>query len=387
MEIEVLQKYGQSVWLDYIRRDLLASGEFALLVKEGVHGVTTNPSIFEKAIAESTEYDAALERCVRSKDAPASSLYEQLTVEDIQQAADILRWVYEATGRRDGYISMEVSPHLAHDTTATLGEARRLWAKIRRENVMIKIPATREGVPAIEQLTGEGINVNITLLFSRAACRQVHEAYMSGLEALAKRGGKVSHMASVASMFVSRVDAIVDPRLERLRANASGSAVTALVGKVGIANAKLAYQDWKETCRSARWQALANQGAGVQRLLWASTSTKDQRFSDVLYVEALIGPDTVDTITPKTLEAFRNHGKAANRLEEGLEEAREVMAALARAGISIDEVTDLLLNEGVKAFSSAFDKVTASIEKKREGVLARLGATKEGGPGHAEAIH
>jgi transaldolase/glucose-6-phosphate isomerase len=371
MNIKDLARYGQAIWLDYIRRDLLTSGEFAGLVKEGIVGVTTNPSIFEKAIAESTVYDAAIERCVRGKDEPASSIYERLTVEDIQQAADILRPVYDATDRRDGYISMEVSPRLAHDTTATLGEARRLWTKVHRENLMIKVPATPEGIPAIERLTGEGINVNVTLLFSRAVCRQVGEAYMSGLESQAKRGGKLARMASVASMFVSRIDTIVGRTLEARPSTSAGHGDTMLAGKVGIANAKLAYQDWKETIRSARWQALADQSARPQRLLWASTGTKDPRFRDVLYVESLIGPDTVDTVPPATLKALRDHGEANSRLEQGLDEAFEVMAALARAGISLDAITQKLLDEGVEAFSSAFDKLMVSIEVKRRAVLAK----------------
>jgi transaldolase/glucose-6-phosphate isomerase len=371
MDIKELEKFGQAIWLDYIRRDLLASGEFARLVKAGICGVTTNPSIFEKAIAESTEYDAAIERCVRRKDEPASSIYERLSVEDIQQAADILRSVYDATDRRDGYISMEVSPHMAHDTAATLGEGRRLWAMVRRENLMIKVPATPEGIPAIEKLTAEGINVNVTLLFSLAACRRVFEAYMSGLEARAKQGGQLDRMASVASMFVSRIDTMVDPKLEARRTSA-GHAETTLVGKVAIANAKLAYQDWKETCKSARWRMLANKGARPQRLLWASTGTKDPRFRDVLYVESLIGPDTVDTVPPATLAALRDHGKAENRLEQGIDEAGEVIAALSRTGILLDAVTQQLLDDGVEAFSSAFDKLMASIESKRQEVLARV---------------
>jgi transaldolase / glucose-6-phosphate isomerase len=370
MDIKELEKYGQAIWLDYIRRDLLASGEFARLVKAGIRGVTTNPSIFEKAIAESKEYGAAIERCVRRKDEPAASIYEHLSIEDIQQAADILRPVYHATDRRDGYISMEVSPHMAHDTTATLDEARRLRAKVRRENLMIKVPGTPEGIPAIEKLTAEGINVNVTLLFSRGVCRRVFEAYMSGLESHARQGGKLDRIASVASMFVSRIDTMVDSKLAASRTS-TGDAGTPLVGKVAIANAKLAYQDWKETVGSARWQTLANQGARPQRLLWASTGTKDPRFSDVLYVESLIGPDTVDTVPPATLAALRDHGVAENRLEQGVDDAGEVIAALKRTGISLEAVTQQLLDDGVKAFSSAFDKLIASIESKRQEVLAQ----------------
>jgi transaldolase/glucose-6-phosphate isomerase len=289
MNLEELHGFGQSIWLDYIRRDLLTGGELARLVRdEGIRGVTTNPSIFDKAIGGSTEYDAAIARHARDEDEPAA-LYERLSMVDIQEAADVLRPVYDATGRRDGFVSMEVSPRLAHDTAGTLDEARRLWKQVARENLMIKVPATPEGMPAIARLIGEDINVNITLLFSRAACRQVALAYMTGLEAVAAREGRLDRIASVASMFVSRIDAKVDPLLEERE----GEARRALLGKVAIANAKLAYQDWKETCASPRWQALAAKGARVQRLLWASTSTKDERLRDTLYVEELIGPDTV----------------------------------------------------------------------------------------------
>jgi len=366
---ELHREYGQSVWLDYIRRHLLRSGEFARLVKEdGIRGVTSNPSIFEKAIAGSTDYGPALEYYEKRMDATASAIYEHLAVEDIQQAADILRPVYDESDRRDGYASMEVSPYLAHDTQATVGEATRLWKKVDRENLMIKVPATSQGIPAIRQLISQGINVNITLLFSRAVCRQVAVAYMDGLETLAAHGGDLTRIASVASMFVSRLDVLVDPMLEA-RTGADQAPLRSLVGKVAIANAKLAYQDWKELCRGSRWQALAARGARVQRLLWASTSTKDPRLSDVLYVESLIGPDTVDTIPPATLDALRDHGKAESRLEKNLGGASQVLATLAQSGISIDELTARLLDDGVREFSAAFDTLLGSIEKKRDGVL------------------
>jgi transaldolase/glucose-6-phosphate isomerase len=374
MDVKELHlEHGQSVWLDYIRRHLLQSGEFARLVQEdGIRGVTSNPSIFEKAIAGSTDYGPAIERYEKGKDASASAIYEHLAVEDIQQAADILRPVYDESDRRDGYVSMEVSPYLAHDTRATIDEATRLWSKVRRDNLMIKVPATPEGLPAIRQLIGQAINVNITLLFSRAVCRQVAEAYMDGLETLAAHGGDLTHVASVASMFVSRLDVLVGPLLEA-RTQATPAAEQAelrgLVGKVAIANAKLAYQDWKDLCRGPRWQALADRGARVQRLLWASTSTKDPRLSDVLYVESLIGPDTVDTMPPATLAAFRDHGKAENYLEQNVDDAKGVLATLARAGIPLDELTTRLLDDGVREFSAAFDTLLGSIEKKRAGVL------------------
>jgi transaldolase / glucose-6-phosphate isomerase len=369
MDLKKLHReYGQSVWLDYIRRDILESGEFARLVKEdGIRGVTSNPSIFEKAITESTDYGSALEGLVKERGATAPAIYEQLAVQDLQQAADILRPVYDESDRRDGYVSMEVSPYLAHDTRATIDEATRLRSKVGRDNLMIKVPGTPEGVPAIRELTSQGINVNVTLLFSRAACCQVNEAYMDGLETLAARGGDLPRVASVASMFVSRLDALVDPILEERALAASAperAQLRSLVGKVAIANAKLAYQDWKEVCRGARWLALAARGARAQRLLWASTGTKDPRFSDVLYAESLIGPDTVDTIPPATLDALRNHGKAQSRLEENIDDARQVLATLARSGISIDELTARLLDDGVTKFSTAFATLLGSIEKR-----------------------
>jgi transaldolase/glucose-6-phosphate isomerase len=373
VKVSAIQECGQSVWLDYIRRHLLQDGEFARLVqREGIRGVTSNPSIFEKAIAGSTDYASAIERYEKSNDETPLAIYERLAVEDIQQAADILLPVYVAFARRDGFVSMEVSPYLAHDTERTIDEATRLWATIGRENLMIKVPATPKGIPAIRQLISQGINVNVTLLFSRAVCRQVADAYMDGLEALLARGGDLSRVASVASIFVSRLDVLVDPLLES-RALTAPSAEQAdlrgLVGKVAIANAKLAYQDWKATCDGPRWTALAACGAHPQRLLWASTSAKDPRFRDVLYVESLIGPDTVDTIPPATLDAFRDHGKADSRLEDNIDDARQVMATLARADISIDELTTQLLYDGVKAFSAAFDTLMASVETKRAGVL------------------
>jgi transaldolase len=388
MDLEDLQKYGQSVWLDYIRRDLLASGEFARLVREeGLRGVTTNPTIFERAIAGSTVYDGAIERDVRTTGAPVPAIYEHLIVDDIQHAADVLRPVYEATDRRDGYVSMEVAPHLARDSRATLEQARRLWVTVHRENLMIKIPATAEGIPVIERLVADGINVNVTLLFGRGMYLRVLDAYMSGLESRAKRGANLSDVASVASMFISRIDTLVDRLLAAQPVPATGAAQApwkGLAGRVAVANARLAYQDFKDICGGARWRHLAESGARAQRLLWASTSTKDPRLSDVLYVESLIGPDTVDTLPLKTLEAFRDHGKAENRLEEGIADATSVMATLARTGISIDEITEQLLDEGVSEFSSAFDALMASIGTKRDGVLVRLAKAKKSGQNSTE---
>ncbi|HEY5091235.1 MAG TPA: bifunctional transaldolase/phosoglucose isomerase, partial [Polyangia bacterium] len=373
MGVNEIQECGQSVWLDYIRRHLLQSGALARLVEEdGIRGVTSNPSIFEKAIAGSTDYGPALERYEKRHDETASAIYEKLAIEDIQQAADILLPVHVEFAGRDGFVSMEVSPYLAHDTQATIDEAVRLSSAVRRDNLMIKVPATPEGIPAIRQLIGRGINVNVTLLFSRAVCRQVFEAYMDGLEAFRTGGGDLSRVASVASMFVSRLDVLVDPILEaraRTAPAAEQATLRDLVGKVAIANAKLAYQDWKEVCGGPRWTSLAASGAHPQRLLWASTSSKDPRFRDVMYVESLIGPDTVDTIPPATLDAFRDHGKAENQLEQDIDDARQVLATLAGTGISIDDLTARLLDEGVSGFSAAFDALLGSIEKKRAGVL------------------
>jgi transaldolase/glucose-6-phosphate isomerase len=373
MDLKQLHRdLDQSLWLDYIRRDLLQTGELQRLVdQDGIRGVTSNPSIFEKAIDESQDYAAALDRLVKNQDATPASIYEQLATEDLQRAADVLRPLYDSSERRDGYVSMEVSPHLARETRATVDEASRLWKVMGRDNVMIKVPGTAEGLPAIKQLLARGINVNVTLLFSRTACREVFEAYMSGIEALVLRGGDPARVASVASMFVSRLDTLVDPILEARAKKAPASdqgKLRELMGTVAIANAKLAYQDWKELCASARWQALAQRGARPQRLLWASTGTKDPRLPDVLYAESLMGRATVDTIPPATLAALRDHGTPKNRLEENIDGARRTLEALARANISIDELTTQLLKEGIEKFCTAYDKLLASINKK---LLAR----------------
>ncbi len=369
MDVKELLQHGQSVWLDYFRRDLISSGELARMVRDdGIRGITTNPAIFEQAIAGTTQYDAALDRQLRRNDESPRALYNRLVIDDIQQAADVLRPVYDATDGHDGFVSVEVSPYLAHDTQGSIADARRLWQEIDRDNLMVKIPGTREGVPAIEQLISEGININVTLLFSREACRQVRDAHMSGLETRVAHGAPIDRLAGVASMFVSRVDVLLEkllrPRIENATDDARASLV-ALLGKVGIANAKLSYQDWKQAHASTRWQALAAHGARPQRMLWASTSTKDPKLSDVLYVESLIGPDTIDTVPPKTLDAFRDHGEATDQLEQGLDEARDVMSSLERAGISIERLADQLVEEGVEKFASAFDKLFAALDRKR----------------------
>ncbi len=370
---ELNEKYGQSVWLDYIRRHLLESGEFSrLMAEDGITGVTSNPSILEKAIAGSTDYDEDLKGFEKRGDHDAAEIYEHLAVADIRRAADLLRPVYAAADGRDGFVSLEVSPYLASDTAGTVAEARRLWKAVDRVNLMIKVPATPEGLPAIRTLIAEGINVNVTLLFSRDVYRRVVEMYMAGLEERVKAGGSLGKIASVASFFVSRIDTAVEKIIEDRMARATASekaALEGLVGKAAIANAKMAYQDWKEICAGERWRALQMLGARPQRLLWASTSAKNPRFRDVVYVESLIGPDTVDTIPPATLDAFRSHGEGENRLESGLDEARGTLRTLEKMGISMEQVTQRLLVEGLRAFSASFDALMASIEKKRDAVL------------------
>jgi transaldolase/glucose-6-phosphate isomerase len=369
MGLQDLNTLGQSVWLDYIRRHLLQSGELGSLRDEGLRGVTSNPSIFEKAIAGSTDYADEIERLASLR---ANDIYEQLAVEDIQEAADTLRSVYDEAAGADGFVSLEVSPLLAHDTARTIDEARRLWKRVGRKNLLVKVPATKEGIPAIRQLLSEGINVNVTLLFSRDMYAEVARAYVEGLEGLRARGGDVRAAASVASFFVSRIDVVIDALIEKMLEGADAARARKLrflVGKVAIANAQLAYQDFKSRLREPRWQSLAKEGARPQRLLWASTSTKDPHFSDVLYVESLIGQGTVDTMPPATLDAFRHHGRARPTIEENLGEARQVLATLADVGISLDRVTDQLLVEGVKEFQVAFEKLMGAVEKKRSGAL------------------
>ncbi len=364
--LKALGQYGQSVWLDYIRRNLITSGELQHLIEEdGLGGVTSNPAIFEKAITGSTDYARDLE-VLGQKDLSAMARYEALAIQDIQDAADLLRPVYDQTHRRDGYVSLEVSPYLAHDTQSTIEEARRLWRNVGRDNVMIKVPATPEGLPAIELLIGEGININVTLLFPQETYEHVTLAYIAGLERMAGQGGDVSKIGSVASFFVSRIDSAVDAMLEvRLKASTNPSEVAllrSLLGKVAIANAKLAYQRYKEIFRGNRWQALARKGAHTQRVLWASTSTKNPQYRDVLYVEELIGPDTVNTMPPATLDAFRDHGRLRASLEEDLDAAHETLETLARVGISLQTVTDQVLRDAVRLFAEPFDKLLSAVE-------------------------
>jgi transaldolase len=359
--VKALQTYDQSVWLDYIGRHLITSGELQRLIDEdGLRGMTSNPAIFEKAISGSTDYAAAL-TALGGLNLDAVGLYERLAVHDIQDAADILRPVYEETRRGDGYVSLEVSPNLAHDTQGTIQEARRLWQTVGRPNIMIKVPATPAGLPAFEQLISEAINVNVTLLFSQAVYERVAQAYIAGLQRLAAQGGDVSQVASVASFFISRIDTAVDAQVQaRLKTATTAQERTLLrsiLGKVAIANGKLTYQRYKAIFRGTSWEALAAKGARKQRVLWASTSTKNPHYRDVMYVEELIGPDTVNTMPPATLEAFRDHGRPRASLEEDVEVARDTMEVLEQVGISMTEVTEKLLEEGVRLFAEPFDKL------------------------------
>ena len=366
--LKELLKFGQSVWLDYIRRDLLTSGELKRLIDEdGLRGMTSNPTIFEKAIAGGSLYDDLLSSLRSRTDLDAKGRYEILAIRDIQDAADVLRPVYDSSKRRDGYVSLEVSPHLARDTKGTLDEARRLWKAVGRENVMIKIPGTTEGIPAFQQAISEGINVNVTLLFAQDVYVKVAEAYIAGLEKYAAGGGDVSRMASVASFFISRidsaVDAIIDTRLKASKDAREQEQLKSVQGKVAIANGKQTYEKYQAMFSTSRWKALAAKGAQTQRVLWASTSTKNPAYRDVLYVEELIGPDTVDTIPPATLDAFRDHGKPRQSLTEDLPAAYKTMETAAKLGISMKDVTDKLTDDGVRLFSEAFDKLLAAVEK------------------------
>jgi transaldolase len=369
--LKELLSYGQSMWLDYIRRDLLTEGKLKQMIEnDGLRGMTSNPSIFEKAIADSSLYDDMLKSLAGRADLDTTARYEQIAIRDIQDAADILRPVYDSSNFRDGYVSLEVSPLLARETQKTLEEARRLWKAVNRENVMIKVPGTAEGIPAIQKLIGEGININVTLLFAQQVYEKVAEAYVAGLEELAKRGGNLKKMAGVASFFISRIDTLVDSVLDEKLAKANDPQQQALLkslkGKIAIANGKLTYQAYQRIFSGPRWQALAAQGAQTQRVLWASTSTKNPAYRDVMYVEELIGPDTVDTMPPATVDAFRDHGKLRNSLTEDVPAAQKVMDDLAKAGISIKEVTDKLTADGVKLFADSFHKLLAAVEKNTQ---------------------
>src|SRR3954452_9119542 len=373
--VKELEKHGQAVWLDFLARGFVAKGDLKRLIDtDGVKGVTSNPSIFEKAIGSSDEYDASIGKALKRGDRTVADLFEAVAVEDIQNAADVLRPVYDRLKGGDGYVSLEVSPYLAMDTAGTVTEARRLWKDVNRKNLMIKVPATPEGVPAIEYLTGQGISVNITLLFSQKVYIEVAEAYLAGLEKYIAGGGDPSHVASVASFFVSRIDSAVDKQLDEKIAKANDPAakarLEALKGKVAIANAKMAYQEFKKLFSGKRWQTLQAKGAKPQRLLWASTGTKNKAYRDVLYVEELIGKDTINTVPPATLDAFRDHGKLRDSLEENVDDARTVLAGLEQAGISLDAITADLVKDGVKQFADAADKLYGAVAHKRAAVIA-----------------
>lgn len=366
--IQELGRLGQSVWYDNMYRSLITSGELERLVEMGVTGLTSNPTIFQKAISSGSEYDDSLVKHA-SRGLNPEQLFEALATEDIRAAADILRPVYECSGGSDGFASLEVSPRLAHDTDGTIEAALRLFGTLDRPNVMIKVPATPEGIPAIRELIGDGVNVNVTLIFSLDMYSRVREAYVRGLEDLERAGGDLSAVSSVASFFVSRVDTSVDGLIE-----GKDGTLESLMGRAAVANAKIAYQDFKKTFGTDRFGALARKGARVQKPLWASTSTKNPLYSDVMYVETLIGADTVNTMPDATLEAFLDHGRASDSIERDVEESRDVICQLEKAGISMDAVTTNLMHEGVKAFADSFELLLGDIEAKRERLMASAAA-------------
>jgi transaldolase len=361
-----LEAFGQSIWIDYIRRGTITSGELQKLIEEdGVSGVTSNPSIFEKAIAESHDYDESI-RILTRIGKTSNEIYQLLTVEDIQGVADLLRPTYDRTNGLDGFVSIEVNPKFAHDTASTVTEARRLWSLVSRPNTMIKVPATREGLPAIRQLIGEGINVNITLLFGLTRYREVAEAYIAGLETLIAKGRPLKQVASVASFFLSRIDVLIDPLLEqKMKADGPQAGIaTRLHGQIAIASAKAAYQMYKEIFESKRFEKLANKGGRTQRLLWASTSTKNPDYHDTKYVDALIGPDTINTLPMETLNAYRDHGRPERTLDQRVSEAYQLLDDLSSVGIDLDAITQQLEDEGVEKFIVAFDQLMASLKEK-----------------------
>ena len=362
-----LLAYGQSPWLDFIRRNILLNGDLKKMINEdGLRGMTSNPAIFEKVIVAGDDYNDVV-KAPEAKSSTAMALYEKIAIRDVQDACDILKAVHAETKGRDGYVSLEVSPMLAYDTQGTLEEARRLWKAVNRPNVMIKIPATKEGIPAIRQALEDGININITLLFAQSAYEQVAEAFLAALEARVAKGQDISHIVSVASFFVSWIDILVDSKIDALENTETDSAKKALLesvrGKVAIANARRTYAKYQELFGGPRWKALAAKGGQTQRLLWASTSTKNPKYRDVLYVEELIGADTVDTIPPATFEAFRNHGKLRPSLTENVAGANKTMSDLEAAGISMKEVTDKLIADAVKLFQDPFKSLLDTIAK------------------------
>ena len=368
-----LHPLGQSVWLDYIRREILENGELeSMIARYDLRGVTSNPSIFEQAIGDSDDYDDALE-LMAAEGADGNEAYEALAIDDIQRACDLFRARYDEAQGHDGLVSLEVSPELAHDTQRTLAEARRLWKAVDRPNVMIKVPGTDEGIPAIEQLLSEGVNVNITLLFSRAGYEKVMEAFLKGMERRAGAGQPLERVASVASFFVSRVDTAVDAALEKIAEQGGENAAKAkaLLGRAAVANAKLAYARFQEIFGGGRWERLAAKGARVQRPLWASTSTKNPSYRDVIYVEELIGPDTVNTMPLATVEAFADHGVAKRTVDMDVDRARADLAALHELGIDLDDVTERLQLDGVDKFAKSFAGMLKVVDEKLSRVAQR----------------
>ncbi|MCU0285192.1 MAG: transaldolase [Acidobacteria bacterium] len=363
--LKQLEAMGQSIWMDYIRRDLISSGELRRFIEEdGLRGMTSNPTIFEKAMTESPDYENDIRNMVREEKKP-QTIYENLTRTDIQNAADEFRVVYDRTDGQDGYVSLEVNPHLAHDTDGTIAEAQRLWKGVDRPNIFIKVPATRDGLQAIQQLISEGININVTLLFGLPRYRQVAEAYINGIEIRLAQGKPVKNIASVASFFVSRIDTLVDSMLEKIIAQGGNKTELAgkTMGQVAIASAKTAYQIYKEIFNSERFVKLAGQGARPQRVLWASTGTKNPNYNDIKYMEALIGPDTVNTAPVDTLMAYRDHGKPEIRIEQDVDYAAQILKQLPELGIDIDSVTQQLEDEGVEKFNQPFDKLMKKLEE------------------------
>ena len=365
---------GQSVWLDFIHRKILENGELRRLIeRDGVTGVTSNPSIFEQSIGHGTDYDDRLQRLLGEGVEAAPELYERLAIADVQAAADQLRPIYDRLSGRDGYVSLEVSPHLAMDTEATVAEAQRLWRAVDRPNLMIKVPGTAPGAAAVRQLIGQGININVTLLFDIDAYLVVSEAHVEGLEALQAGGGDLSKVHSVASFFISRIDTEIDKLIDaRLAAGAGADAplLAKLRGKVAIANAKITYRRYREDLDCPRWEKLAAAGASPQRLLWASTGAKDPAYPDVYYVEALIGPDTVNTMPAKTMDAFRDHGRVGTTLREYPYEAYEVEVLTETLGVNLKEITDRLLIDGLRRFAQSYDDLLAALSVKRDKLRA-----------------
>jgi transaldolase/glucose-6-phosphate isomerase len=367
-----LAQFGQSPWLDFIQRSFLTDGKLQKLIDaDGLKGMTSNPSIFEKAMGHGTDYNEGFRKSAKAGDLAALDLYESLAVEDIQAAADLLLPVYDKTKKIDGYVSLEVSPYLAMRTDETITEARRLWTRVKRDNVMIKVPGTTTGIPAIRTLIGDSLNINVTLLFSLEVYKNVAEAYVAGLEDLKAKGGDLSRVASVASFFISRIDVMIDKKIdERIKAGDPDIADLKCVrGRTAIASAKLAYQHYRSLIASPRWKALADAGAMPQRLLWASTGTKDKAYSDVLYVEELIGADTVNTLPPATMDAFRDHGKLRNAIVEDIEGARKILETVKRLGLDLDSVTKDLVDEGVKSFAKSADDLLGAVAEKRDTML------------------